>query len=375
MHAFHSEKFPSGEDEAVTDQIVALSSAGTEVSVVSSRTPDKELLKLYEQIGLAWRVVTGLGSQELPRVIESTRPDWIHIHNLFPVWGDQWIRQLDTPALVTLHNYRNTCANGSLFRDGNKCELCIGGLGVDAVRFGCFKGSRTQSALIALGNLRRKISPFWVKEDLMTISLSQRARTLHLRAGIPEANNRVLSNFLADTEDVTPSASGRSGWVFAGRLEQGKGIRDLIDHWPDSEKLVILGDGPERDKLEKFAEGKDVEFRGMVAWQQVEQALLESEGMIFPSLFHENFPMVYLRALRTGTPTVSIEGNTVADEIRDNDSGVVVRGLDKLTFGMKQLRNRNDWDIICREIFDTKYSQDAWLDRYVEILVELGVPV
>ena len=60
-------------------------------------------------------------------------------------------RAAGVPAVQTLHNFRLFCPNGVLLRGGKVCEDCPrqkGGL-FNAVRHGCYRGSRVQSAVCA----------------------------------------------------------------------------------------------------------------------------------------------------------------------------------------------------------------------------------
>jgi phosphatidyl-myo-inositol alpha-mannosyltransferase len=104
--------------------------------------------------------------------------------------------------------------------------------------------------------------------------------------------------------------------LFIGRLEKRKGAQYLIQAYsqlvqdsPDV-KLVIVGDGPERERLELLVEDLhllNVSFLGHVSEELKVQLLNEADLFCSPALFGESFGIVLLEAM--ATDTVCIAGN------------------------------------------------------------------
>ena len=85
-------------------------------------------------------------------------------------------------------------------------------------------------------------------------------------------------------------------------------------------KLVVAGDGPERAKLEKLA-GPSVSFMGQVPEDQVPGLLARSKALLFPGL--EDFGMVPVEALASGTPVVAFGRGGVLDSLEDGVTGTL----------------------------------------------------
>lgn len=109
-------------------------------------------------------------------------------------------------------------------------------------------------------------------------------------------------------------ADGRS-ILYIGRLEKRKGVKYLLQAFqvlqqdnPDV-KLIIAGDGPDREMLELLAEDLklNAEFLGFVDEDFKLQLLSETDLFCSPALFGESFGIVLLEAMATGT--VSVAGN------------------------------------------------------------------
>lgn len=118
--------------------------------------------------------------------------------------------------------------------------------------------------------------------------------------------------------------------LFVGRLTAGKGVDVLIDAMracPD-EQLVIVGDGPERQRLEARAAGLDrVVFTGTLGRSDVERSLANAKMLVLPSR-QEGQPNVILEAMARGVPVVATPVGGIPDLIRDGENGVIVAAGD-----------------------------------------------
>ena len=104
--------------------------------------------------------------------------------------------------------------------------------------------------------------------------------------------------------------------LYIGRLERRKGVKFLLQAFQlfsqtnPGVKLIIAGDGPDREKLELLAEDlklKNVSFLGFVSEELKLELLAEADLFCSPALFGESFGIVLLEAMATNT--VSVAGN------------------------------------------------------------------
>ena len=78
------------------------------------------------------------------RAVHRFQPDVAHIHNTWFALSPSIVPAIASqgvPIVMTLHNYRMTCINAHLLRDGIPCELCIGNSPWQGVRFKCYRDS------------------------------------------------------------------------------------------------------------------------------------------------------------------------------------------------------------------------------------------
>lgn len=96
--------------------------------------------------------------------------------------------------------------------------------------------------------------------------------------------------------------------VAARRLVARMGIDTLLDAWPpgDGSLLLVVGDGPERDRLERRAPGS-ARFLGRVSDEVLADVYRAADLAVLPSLALEGFGLAALEALACGTPVVAAD--------------------------------------------------------------------
>lgn len=128
-------------------------------------------------------------------------------------------------------------------------------------------------------------------------------------------NGIDLHYFKSAPKDRKPTLPPKT-ILYIGRLEGRKGVKYLIkafklllERQPDA-KLLLMGDGVDRQKLEDLAEDlelpeKSYEFAGYVSNERKLAALQEATVFCSPALFGESFGIVLTEAMACGVPIVA----------------------------------------------------------------------
>ncbi|MEA3502673.1 MAG: glycosyltransferase family 4 protein, partial [Actinomycetota bacterium] len=115
---------------------------------------------------------------------------------------------------------------------------------------------------------------------------------------------RVIRNSVPQLYESEPPIRDRRGVVFIGALNDWKRPDLVIEACAQLQvPLSIVGDGPNRARLEYLAGDGDVQFKGELPPSEVRELLLASEALCVPSR-SESFGLVYLEAAASGTPSV-----------------------------------------------------------------------
>ncbi len=136
--------------------------------------------------------------------------------------------------------------------------------------------------------------------------------------------------------------------AFAGRLTAQKALEVAFEAigLVDGVTLLVAGDGPERERLERLA-GPRVRFLGAADRQGVLELFAAADASLLSSDW-ENFPHTVVEALAVGTPVIATAVGGVAEVVRDGENGLLVRAGDPAAlagaiarfFGDAELRSR-----------------------------------
>lgn len=155
--------------------------------------------------------------------------------------------------------------------------------------------------------------------------------------------------------------------LYLGRLEKRKGVKYLLKAFAqlaehdEKVKLVIAGDGSERDRLEDWVytnEVPRVEFLGAVSEEEKIRLLKQAAVYCSPAIYGESFGVVLLEAMAAGTPTVAGDNAGYKCVLKDT--------------GLLSLVNPKDTEDFARrlEVFlrdeSTRRTWLEWANTYVE---------
>ncbi len=121
--------------------------------------------------------------------------------------------------------------------------------------------------------------------------------------------------------------------VYMGRLSYEKNIdeclaafKNILDSFPQAHFLVV-GDGPERARLEKKASdvglGKQILFVGFHKGQKLLEALHAADVFVTAST-SENMPLSVLEAMAAGLPVVAPRALGMPEIVKDGENGFLV---------------------------------------------------
>lgn len=364
-----------GEDNVVAAEAKLLADHGHEVECWS--VDNKDL-----PTGLSGKIKTALttnyssASRAIGREkLRHFKPDVVHVHNFFPqISPSIYDACLDEgiPVVQTLHNYRLICPGAMLMRQGNICEQCISGSPYQAARYGCYRGSKVGSLVVAHMVAQHRKQGTWQQKVNRFIALTEFAKSKFVAAGFPADKIAVKANFLHDPlrETFSPRPDAPSFVLFVGRISEEKGINTLLQAWStldDQTQLKVAGTGP----LDGLLVGKNnVVALGRQSSDEVSRLMQLAAFLVLPSEWYEGFPLVLVEAFAHGLPVLASRLGSMADIIKDGETGVLFTPGDAgdlasktkwLLENPRQLQKLGD---NARRVFLEKYTAEQ---NYVEL--------
>jgi glycosyltransferase involved in cell wall biosynthesis len=188
--------------------------------------------------------------------------------------------------------------------------------------------------------------------------------------GVPESRVDVLPNPAPDPGEPGDVELERPVLVFAGRLTEQKSLELAIAATRRAGvRLVIVGDGPDRARLEHLG---GATFLGAQPRGRVLDLFRAADASILSSSW-ENFPHGVVESLAVGTPVIATAVGGVAEVVTDGENGLLVPAgdVDALTAAIKrffsdeELRERLRANAVPSV---ARYSRERVYGRLLEIL-------
>jgi glycosyltransferase involved in cell wall biosynthesis len=138
-------------------------------------------------------------------------------------------------------------------------------------------------------------------------------------------------------------------------------------------KLVVIGDGPARARLEGMA-GPTVTFVGRAPDRDVERYVSRCRALLFPG--EEDFGLAPLEVAAAGRPTVAYRGGGAIETIRENETGVFFKEQNhwSLIEAMQRLE-RESWSQERLRAHAENFGVDVFREKFLGFLDKVGVPL
>ena len=212
-------------------------------------------------------------------------------------------------------------------------------------------------------------------------------RDILVNLGVPESIIRILPNGV-DVETYCPGPSDRRErygadrlFLYMGRVDSEKNVDVLLEAFldcapPTRVKLLIMGTGTEKRRLERFYRDPRVIFTGHISEQEERIAILRAaDGFFLPSTV-EGLSLSMLEAMACGVATVATDVGTDGEALRGAglvvdprhlaiELGMAFRELIELPFLSLELGR------LARQRVLDRYSLDRNLEALAQLYEEL----
>ena len=307
-------RLPGGEDAVFAAERALLEQHGHTV-VVYERSNEEAAHGAAKAL-LPFRAVWNRrAARDVRNIMEQQHIDAVHIHNTLLLLSPAVVRaakKCGVPVVLTLHNFRLFCPNGILLRDGRVCEDCPHHGLHCALRHRCYRGSRAQTLVVVAAYWLHRVLGTWRGIAITTPTEFDREKLLEFNKIHPTFDeNRLIvkpNPVTVPSGPVTLWEERKRQFVFAGRLEELKGLRTVIEAWrilgKDAPLLLVAGDGPLADWA-KAQNLPKVQFVGQLPRDALHRLMAESRAVVAASLCYESFALVPAEAHALGTPVLA----------------------------------------------------------------------
>ena len=351
-----------GEDIVVENEKKLLIKNGHKVFQLVKKNKN-EIKNFFDKIKIAKNLIHSKNSKKFVlKKLRIIKPDIVHVHNTFPIWTFSVINacnELKIPVIMTIHNFRLICANGSFYRRNDICELCLKSSVFNAIKYGCYKGSFIKSIPVALMIKFYKKGLSLVDRINRFIVLTNFSKKKLLQAKFPNNKISIKPNFVfnvsKDYSDIN-----KEGFLFASRLTEEKGLIDLVNiHNQFNFNLKVCGEGPLKNYIKN---NKKINYLGFLNKTKLQKAFINSKFFIFPSKVYETFGNVIIEAFAYETVVIAPNLGSISTIIKDRYNGILFEPnnsddlLDKIKWAISNNNKCETIKINAKKIFEKKYS-------------------
>lgn len=375
-----------GEDTVVDSEVALLRAHGHEV--IEYRRSNSEY-KNAGKLGYLKVAKNAVFNRQVYReildIIHQQHIDIVHVHNTLSVISPAVYyaaKKAGIPVVQTIHNFRFFCINALMYRDGKPCELCAKGALKPGIQHKCYHDSKLQSVLCAytLWHHRRKGIYSYPKYIALT-DFGKEKFCQAMKDYVKPEQVTVLPNFVADYQPEKKKAGDY--FICVSRLDITKGVKLLVEQWPEdqSKQLLICGDGPLKEELETYIQktGKNIKLLGQVDHDKVLAYIKGAKALIFPSLLYEGFPMTIAEAAMLGTPVIANDIGNGAALVRQMSPDTVLHLADGFTQTINETEGatkstsilnrdlKSEYGDIYRKWYEEHITADAHYDALMRI--------
>ena len=326
--------------------------------------------------------------KQITRLIADTQPEIAHFQHVYHQLTTsvfEPLRDAGIPIVQGVHDYKLGCPRYMLFntRTNELCDACEGKKYFHALLNRCYDGSLLRSTMITVESYYNRLAKTYQNNvDRFLVSNSHMKMRL-VRYGIDEKKVVVIPNFV-NVQACEPVYQHDGYFLYFGRLSIEKGVEDLIRamHLLPDQKLVIVGNGPDEERLQQLAVTlalKNVKFLGP-RWGDALQPILErAMCVVVPSSWYENSPMVIYQSFACGKPVIGSKRGGIPDLIDHDINGLLYESGDiaELAQHMRNLatnpEKQRSYSIQARHKAEKEYTPEVHYQRIIQVYKSLGV--
>ena len=380
-------QIPGGEDSVVKNETSLLEEQGHNVFTYKRSNTEINNMSIIKKFLLPFITIFNIRTfVEVRKIIKDKKIDIIHVHNtLFLISPSIYFaaKSLKIPVVQTIHNFRLLCVGATFYRSNRICEECIDSGPFYAVKYKCYRNNIFQTFVCALSNTIHTVLKTYKSINFICLTEFNKEKLLNLKY-VNSDRSYIKPNFIK-TGTVTEQINGkRNHYIFAGRIDELKGIKVLLQAWKLLQQkeivpeLYICGKGPLVSWCEEYLEKNNltnIKLLGFIDNGKVRELISTSKGLVLPTQWYEGFPVSIVEALSVGTPVIGSNIGNVGDIIIDGITGKKINGKDPLslcnaieslekeyTFNHKEISN------ICKATYGEVRNYETLIAIYNDIM-------
>lgn len=301
-------------------------------------------------------------SQAFAQVVTQFRPDKIHVQHMMG-WPSSLLRHLSIPYLVTLHDFWWICANAQLLTNYDQTNCAGPRLWLNCgrcalARAGIKHGLLLSPAVAPLLAMRAAQLQTVLVSAEQIIAPSQFVADFYRRHLPLLANLSILPHGISYPTQMparAPRLPNHLRLTYIGSIAPAKGVHLLVEAFnrlPENYQLTLYGNLATFPNYAQEWQRKarpGVHFAGTLPREQLWTALAQTDLLIFPSIWYENFPLVIQESLAANVPIIASRLGALPEFVQDGVNGRLF-----------EPSNAQDLQQVLQEVMEKPEQIDQW---------------
>jgi glycosyltransferase involved in cell wall biosynthesis len=337
LHVYTGHRGRGGAENAIESTIDICRRNGLEIEVFARLSTDLRQ-GILGRLEAGFRAIHGGTLDSFSTVLNSFRPNVVHVHDLFPLispWIVRLSRERGIPVVFSVVHYRLTCPIATHFRDGGICTECLRGREYQAVFHNC-RNNIAESLTVAaynaiesrLGPIRKHVSCFLCPSEFARQWLID-------HGGIERSRTRIVTPLVQVPEDAADAGAG-AYIAFGGRFVAEKGLDVIFEAsrltgipFRVSRNASYPANVPIPPNI-----GLDVTQNKEELWNFYRGA----RALVFPSIWYETFGLAGAEGMGHGIPLIASRIGALPELIEDGVDGLLTNPGDARDLADKVMR-------------------------------------
>lgn len=315
----------------------------------------------------------------MEKALEEFKPDIVHINNFQRQLSASIIdavKEKNIPLIMTAHDLNPICPASIMLYKGEVCEDCITKGYTSCIKKKCIKNSTLKSVLGYIEKKYYDLHKMFCKVDCI-ISPSEFNKNQLLKGKLKCNDITVIHNFVNETEKTEYTLCDCA--FYFGRLSKEKGILNLVEAINNisGARLMIAGDGPERENIEAYIKEHKLEDRitllGYLNQDGIRENIRKCRFVAVPSICFENCPYSVLEAMEIGKSIIGSRIGGIPELVKDDVNGFTYAydSVNELTDKLKMLFENDDkvkeFSNNSKRLYKENYSAEAYYNKLMKV--------
>ena len=334
-------KIPGGEDSVVKNDCELLKGMGHRIFLYTRNNNEIDsfgpLGKLLLPLNYIYSFKT---AADIRRIIKKKHIDIVMVHNTLSLISPSVYYaavKCSTPVIQVVHNFRLICPNALLSRNGKVCEECLEKGLKCSLKHRCYHDSFIQTLVCVVSDMLHRKTGIYGRLRYICLTEFNKDKLLIMKQ-IDPLMVYIKPNSVSAKTELIPYKKRENAFLYAGRLDELKGIKELFEAWKLLEKgkksdeevpvLEVCGQGQLNEWCRDFIAENDLKkivMRGAVDHDTVMERTAAVKGVIILSKLYEGFPMTIAEAFSVHTPVIGTALGNTGDLISDGELPVPVK--------------------------------------------------